>query len=240
MKRLFFAVMALVLLLQGCGKKIDESVPIETPEGESCITAAALEECRDFGAFSAQPPGAEAAAAAEALVEEVLAQYPAGFAEQWGDVQILLGSELTGEDAFSHGSYAGFTMRQGGGWLMVLDADVCDAGTVHHEIAHILDGILTDAGAMTETEWMELCPGGFAYGVGDFERYPDFFADAYAMENIREDRARTFEDGILGGPGVYTDRPALWLKLEYFSRAIRSHFDTTGWPEKTIWELALE
>ena len=60
------------------------------------------------------------------------------------------------------------------------------------------------------------------------------------MENMKEDRARTFEDAMLYGAGVYEDKPALWLKLEYFSRAIRTHFDTEGWPEKTAWEQALE
>ena len=87
---------------------------------------------------------------------------------------------------------------------------------------------------------MDLCPPGFSYGGGDYADYPDFFADAYAMTDIREDRARTFEEAMLQGPGVYRDRPALWLKLEAFSRAIRAHFDTDGWPEKTAWELALE
>ena len=87
---------------------------------------------------------------------------------------------------------------------------------------------------------MSFCPGGFSYGMDDFGEYPDFFADAYAMENIKEDRARTFEDAMLCGAGVYADRPALWLKLECFSRAIRAHFDTENWPEKTAWEQALE
>ena len=60
------------------------------------------------------------------------------------------------------------------------------------------------------------------------------------MQNLKEDRARIFEDAMLSGAGVYADRPALWLKLDSFSRAIRAHFDTTGWPEKTAWEQALE
>ena len=82
--------------------------------------------------------------------------------------------------------------------------------------------------------------GGFSYGDGNFEDYPDFFADEYAMENMKEDRARTFEDAMLYGAGVYEDKPALWLKLEAFSRAIRAHFDTETWPDKTLWEQAME
>lgn len=238
MKRLFPAVMAGILLLLGCSKEIAETVPIESIKPPSCISVYMLTEPRDFGSFTAQPPG-PAAENARAMVEDVLAQYPAGFAEQWGPVEILLVGDLTGEDGFAGGRYAGFTQKTGTGWQMVLDADACNTGTVHHEIAHILDGILTEAGVLTEAEWLALCPPGFAYGQGNWADYPDFFADAYAMEHIREDRARTFEDAVLYGAGTYADRPALWLKLEYFSRAIRACFDTAGWPQQTIWELAL-
>ena len=232
MKRFLILILALALCCAGCGG----TVPLETENCAPAITIGALEEARDFGGFTGGPcadsgPG-------EQLVRQVLEQYPAGFAAQWGRVEILLCGGLTGTGDFSGGSWAGFTQRVGDGWLMVLDADRCDAGTVHHEIAHILDGILTQAGALTEEAWMDLCPGGFVYGrTGD---YPDFFTDAYAMTDIREDRARIFEDAVLYGPGIYEARPALWLKLEYFCRAIREHFDTDGWPEKTFWERALE
>ena len=225
MKRLIALVLAM-LLLAGCSS---ESLAIE-----------ALDKTRDLGRFRGSAPTVSDADRAHSLVQSVLACYPEGFAEQWGQVQILLVGELVGEDQFCGGHFAGFTQRTGDGWLMVLDAGRCDAGTVHHEIAHILDGILTEAGALTEADWMAFCPGGFSYGSGNYEDYPDFFADEYAMENMKEDRARTFDDAILYGAGVYEDKPALWLKLEYFSRAIRTHFDTTGWPEKTAWEQALE
>ena len=173
-------------------------------------------------------------------VRAVLAQYPAGFADQWERVQILLVSDLRGTDRFAGGDYAGFTQRVGDGWRMVLDGSRLTAGTVHHEIAHILDGILTQAGALTQADWMAFCPGSFSYGAGNWEDYPDFFADEYAMENMKEDRARTFEDAMLYGAGVYEDKPALWLKLNCFAAAIRAHFDTTDWPEKTLWEQALD
>lgn len=225
MKRLI-ALMLALLLLAGCHA--------------GSLSIDSLAEDRDFGAFHGSAPTVAEADRGHALVRDVLEGYPEGFPAQWGRVQILLVRNLTGEDRFSGGCYAGFTQRMGDGWLMVLDAGRCDAGTVHHEIAHILSGILTDAGALTEEDWMDCCPGGFSYGQDDFELYPDFFVDAYAMENIREDQASTFEDAMLCGPGVYENRPALWLKLEYLCRAIRTHFDTAGWPEKTAWEQALE
>ncbi len=240
MKRVLLSALMLSFLLFGCGKEIGESIPNETKGEESCIEIRALSDPADFGSFWAEAPGLAEAEETRTLVESVLAAYPAGFAQQWGGVEVLLVGKLTGEDGFAGGRYAGFTQRTEEGWQVVLDVTACDAGTVHHEIAHILDGILTEAGALTEKEWMAFCPGGFQYGAGDWALYPDFFADDYAMENIKEDRARTFEEAVLGGPGVFADRPALWLKLEYFSRAIRDQFDTGSWPEKTVWELALE
>ena len=237
MKRLFGVVLLLFLAFSGCSNKIDNSESIETSPPFSCITVTISEEPRDFGGFTAGPAGD--ADSAVKLVQAALERYPAGFADQWGQVQILLVSDLRGTDRFTGGDYAGFTQRVGDGWRMVLDGDRLTAGTVHHEIAHILDGILTEAGLLTEADWMALCPGGFSYGP-EQTLYPDFFVDEYAMTDIREDRARTFETAILRGPGAYADAPALWLKLEYFSRAIRTHFDTTLWPEKTAWELALE
>ena len=230
MKRLVCLV--LVLVLAGCG-----AAGVETASTASALTVECLTVEQDFGGFTASP--ITDGESAELLVRAVLAQYPAGFADQWGQVQILLVSDLRGTDRFTGGDYAGFTQSVGDGWRMVLDVNRLTASTVHHEIAHILDGILTEAGLLTEADWMALCPTGFAYGP-EQTLYPDFFVDEYAMTDIREDRARTFEEAMLQGPGVYADSPALWLKLEYFSRAIRIHFDTTLWPEKTLWELGLE
>lgn len=237
MKLRIAALFAMVLLLCGCGHRTAATSPTEPTASNISILAASART--DFGVFTAAAPEPADAAAAGTLVRRVLALYPDHFTDQWGKVEILLVDNLTGGAHFSHGSYAGFTQPIEDSWQMVLDVSACTAGTIHHEIAHILDGILTRSGALTEAEWMAFCPGGFSYGEGDFDRYPDFFTDAYAMENMKEDRARTFEEAILYGAGVYSDRPALWLKLKYFSRAIRNHFDTALWPEKTIWELAL-
>lgn len=226
MKRLLAAALALVLLLFGCGKET------------ASISVRSLEGSADFGSFTAIAP--EEDGAARALVADALSRYPGGLLGQLGPVEILLVAGLTGEDRFSRDHYAGFTQKSGDGWQIVLDVDAATAGTVHHELAHVLDAILTEAGALTEAEWLALCPSGFAWGDDNWEDYPDFFCDAYAMQNMKEDRARVFEDAMQLGPGVYADSPALWLKLEYFSRALREHFDTGGWPVKTAWEEALE
>lgn len=226
MKRLLAAVLALVLLLCGCGQETEEPIPVRTLDGFT-----------DFGSFTAGVPND--CDAARALVASALERYPESLLRQLGAVEILLVSGLTGEDRFSQGHYAGFTQQTGDGWRIVLDVDTCTAGTVHHELAHIFDALLTDAGLLTEEDWLAFCPSGFTWGDTDWEDYPDFFCDAYAMTSMQEDRARTFEDAMQLGPGVFEDSPALWLKLEYFSRALRTHFGTADWPFKTAWEEAL-
>ena len=227
MKRLLAAALALIMLLFGCGKEIADPIPVRP-----------LDRFTDFGSFTAEP--AADWDAARSLVVSALDRYPESLLRQLGPVEIVLAADLTGEDDFSHGSYAGFTQKTADGWQIVLDVDAATAGTVHHELAHVLDAILTEAGALTEAEWLALCPSTFTYGDANWEDYPDFFCDSYAMQNMQEDRARTFEDAMQLGPGVFENAPALWLKLELFSRALRTHFDTADWPVKTAWEAALE
>ena len=121
MKRLVCLV--LVLVLAGCGAASEETVSTA-----SALTVECLTEERDFGGFTASPLAD--GESAELLVRAVLAQYPAGFADQWGRVQILLVSDLRGTDRFTGGDYAGFTQRVGDGWRMVLDVERLTAGTV--------------------------------------------------------------------------------------------------------------
>lgn len=236
MKRWVLGTLLLgMLLFCGCKNSVNEPLPT----GSGSLTVRAAGEAMDFGDFSACAPGQEAREGIE-LVEAVLAQYPAGLMEQLGPVEILLVGELTGEGRFEGGHYAGFTQRVPEGWRMVLDAERFHTGTVHHEMAHILDGILTEAGALAEEEWMGYCPSGFSYGQQNWEEYGDFFVDAYAMTDLKEDRASVFEAAVMGGEGAFAGKSALWLKLYCFSGAIRAHFDTTLWPATTIWELALK
>lgn len=229
MKRCLILVLVLVLLA-GCTP--------EEPVLPANIRIRSLGGPENFGGFTAGAPG-DAEGAAKTLVESVLGEYPRSLLAQLGPVEVLLAGDLTGGGEFARGSYGGFTQRTDDGWRVVLDAEASNAGTVHHELAHILDGILTAAGRLPEAQWLRLCPSDFSYGSGDWEAYSDFFVDAYAMENIREDRAAVFEAAVLNGAGAFDGKSPLWLKLYTFSEAIRHHFDTEGWPDVAIWELAL-
>lgn len=231
MRNLIAAALALMLFLCGCAEAPAETQPL------SPLPIRALEAPTDFGAFSAGP--AAETESARSLLADALALYPPSLLERL-DAQILLCTGLTGHDHFSHGSYAGFTLPTEEGWQIVLDTETFDAGTVHHELAHVLDGILTDAGLLTEEDWLSLCPSGFSWGNGNWTDYPDFFVDEYAMRSMQEDRARTFEEAMLRGSGVFEGKSALWLKLEYFSRCLRAHFEAPDWPAETPWEAALD
>ena len=88
MKRLLALGLA-ILLLAGCAS---ESLTIET-----------LDKERDFGAFHASAPTVAEANRAYALVQAALSCYPGGFPEQWGQVNILLVRDLTGEEQFTGG-----------------------------------------------------------------------------------------------------------------------------------------
>lgn len=235
MKRCLPLVFVLLLLLFGCGKEIEKPQAGSLPAN---IRLTELTGERDFGGFTAGAPG-EGAEEVRELVETALEAYPAGLLAQLGPVEVLLAGELTGDGQFSRGGYAGFAQRADDGWRVVLDAARCTAGTVHHELGHILDGILTAAGKLPPEDWLALCPPEFQYGAGDWESCGDFFVDAYAMTDMKEDRATVFEAAVLGGEGAFDGKSPLWLKLHTFSEAIRDHFDTTGWPPRTIWELAL-
>lgn len=234
MKRLFGLLLILVLL-GGCG----EPVP-EVTEGPLSVNfqIVSLDDVADFGGFTASAPG-QGAEEVRTMVETALSAYPEGLLAQLGEVRILLVGELTGDGPFAGGGYAGFTQRTEGSWRMVLDVSACHPGTVHHELGHILDSILTAAGRLPEAQWLRLNPPGFSYGSGDWEGRGEFFVDTYAMTALSEDRASVFEAAVMGGEGIFDGKSPLWLKLHAFSDAIRAHFDTTGWPQVTIWELAL-
>ena len=69
-----------------------------------------------------------------------------------------------------------------------------------------------------------------------------YFARSYSKVSMSEDVATLMEAALLEqtSPTGFFESPALQNKLKYLSECIRSGFDTTGWPEKTAWELLLK
>lgn len=76
------------------------------------------------------------------------------------------------------------------------------------------------------------------FGKGEIYAY---FIDSYAMTYPTEDRARLFENVMCehGKYVKYEKSPYLRAKLNYFAKAIKASFDTTGW-EDVPWEAYME
>lgn len=105
-----------------------------------------------------------------------------------------------------------------------------------------------------EDEWNYLNPQGFKYDKSyktnerkhDDEYTADtddvYFIDVYSKSFPEEDRARIMECAMLDAEDeMHKDIESfiIQVKLKYICREIRRGFDTTGWPEKTVWEMAV-
>lgn len=212
----------------------------------------------------------------EALVmlDEVLGTYPKGFFDAGEDgyvrqtVFYLTGGMSASPDALFTPSAVGLAMESDGLSAIALDVESypLDAGTVYHEITHIIDNRLTYLGVLDEEVWSSLNPedADYFYCYVDeygrsYEEFADFsyttysdayyngdyesvyFYDDYAKTFPTEDRARLME--YLLGYYDYVDPgyrgSHVQKKLAYYFQCIREGFDTTGWPERTIWEQRL-
>lgn len=128
--------------------------------------------------------------------------------------------------------------------------------TFYHETSHIIDGKLAhhakynEDAVYSDEKWKKLNPDSFEYygSYGDLpEQYYDnaytpYFIDFYSMSYSKEDRGRILEYAMMGH--TYAFDPEMFYgrleKLKYYSECIRDAFDTTGWPEQTKWEYAIE
>ncbi len=149
--------------------------------------------------------------------------------------------------------------------VIALDADgYVRAQDVIHELTHILDHQLWLA--LDEDVWNSMNPEGFEYhyayidedGVsyewgdttytadgsayynGDVESV--YFVDAYSTTYPTEDRARLMEYLLAdpdSGPNYWFASSHIQEKLTWYFALIRAEFDTTGWPEQTVWEAEL-
>ena len=153
-------------------------------------------------------------------------------------------------------SVSAFTDHLSGKYhLIVLDINV-NFGlneTIYHELSHVIDQKLEwDASRRadalySESGWLACSPEGFEYAY-DYFRLPeelfddgneDYFVDLYARTFPTEDRARIMENAM-AMPNYIAEHAGMLGKLRYYSECIRDAFDTTGWPEYTAWEIALE
>lgn len=190
-------------------------------------------------------------------LEKVLAAYPEGF---FGQLHYGVNREVefhfvrNVDSKYSSRSIIGFMEEYRGTNVIGVNIDNASlASTLHHEISHVIekklahDALYREGALFSEEKWASLNPEGFAY-FGDVEVYPDYtwsyeyslyFVDGYAGTDPNEDRARTFERAAIGHTPSFIGYPGLQKKLEYYCQCIRDAFDTTGWPEATVWEETL-
>ena len=193
------------------------------------------------------------------VLENALSIYPENFFSQlaydtYRTTEICLVGPLTCDSSKGDGAvYAGFSNSSDGQNNIVMDVNLVDESSYHHEISHILDqrlawdSQLRPEALYSEEGWNALNPEGFSYteSYADYweeEELPPsdgYFIDAYARISATEDRARVFEYAASGRDDMFRDAPGLQAKLSYYCRCIRDVFDTDGWPEQTAWEMTL-
>jgi len=200
------------------------------------------------------------------IVEKVLSAYPDGFFKQLlrgsfksiemhlvGDV---LKKELPEEGLGGFTSFVGAASEEMG--KLVLGVDISQPGgieqTMHHEIMHLINGKLEFDASMredalySEEAWSALNPEGFTY-LETYDEVPDsvysdgydlYFVDIYSRTFAKEDRARIMEYGMINADWMFIACEERTAKLQYLSDCIRDAFDTTGWPERTVWEQTID
>ena len=200
-------------------------------------------------------------------IEEILGMYPEGFFEQLKSAGIrnlafYLAGNLKGKYASSLEYADAFAGDNGYERSIVLDIRSWNLhDNLIHEISHWIDDYIERKELLLgtdsfETEYAKLNPEGFEYlcsyvsgeAVRKYIYYFDeperreefYFIDDYAQTYPTEDRARCFEYLMSDKGADYYQCPHIYQKMEYIAKSIRQYFDTTGWPEKTTWELALE
>lgn len=230
-------------------RDIGEKYGLTVLVGDDCDT--------EFDEFSAgQVTDWDTVTTALDTLEEALAVYPEGFIRQLRysnirGIQIQLVCDLWADGSGRYGDgYAAFTQPQWDHYLMVLDIDDTTTQTYYHEFSHIIDACLEwDAGERqdalySEERWDDLNPDWFTGYSYDYSIEHDLwdatsFIDGYSTIKPTEDRARVMEYAMAGYSWAFQDAPELEGKLDYYCKCIRDAFDTTGWPETTLWEAAL-
>ena len=193
------------------------------------------------------------------VLEKSMETYPEGFFRQfkWNYInrmQIqITGYIYPGETHTIGGGYSAYAHQRENICMVVVDAHSIHDFVLAHEFSHLIDRKLQwDADSRedsdySEEKWLSLNPEGFEY-LNDYENYESYFDygdpmqkyfwTPYATVNATEDRATMIECAV-GIPWAYDDAPGMQAKLRYYCDCIRDCFDTTGWPEYTVWEKVM-
>lgn len=196
-------------------------------------------------------------------IEEALSNYPDGFISQlcYGSqntLELHLGGSIQfyneAQDYYEMAN--GFAKSIGSKNIMAVNITISELEllkTVYHEIMHLIDyklafdASISEGALYSEDAWNALNPDDFKY-IEEYDKLPDgyyndgnndWFIDTYARTNGKEDRARLMEYAMIEDSSMFAGYPERLAKLEYVAACIRDAFDTTGWPESTVWEVTL-
>ena len=200
------------------------------------------------------------------IVDEVFSLYPEGFFEQikYGGIKtigVYLCNGFTKNS--SYGIDTAIALAGTDGYERFLVIDISDSSDLRrniiHEISHWADNRIIQQDIVDdvnfEEEWSKLNPEDFYYmddynKTSPFYRYTyssakekAYFVDTYSMSKATEDRARLFEYLMRFDKEYdreFLKSEAMRKKLHFYFENIRRCFNTTDWPDETIWEHKLE
>ena len=190
------------------------------------------------------------------VLEKALSKYPDGFLRQlrydtMRNLQIHLVTDITATTAEYVDTYEAFVQYNYDGHLIAVDINQATEMTYFHELSHVIDSYLQwealarEDALFSEETWNSLNPAwfpGYTYDYSWRQYVQDYtwFVDDYATIKPTEDRARIMQYAMADyGYYMFDNANGLIAKLDYYARCIRDAFDTTGWPEKVLWEQYL-
>lgn len=200
------------------------------------------------------------------IVDEVLSIYPEGFFEQikYGNIRTIglyLCDGFTKKASYGIDNAIALAGTDGYERFLVLDISYPSdlRRNIIHEISHWTDNRINQqqdyrSDETFEDAWSKLNPTDFYYmndynKTSPFYRYTyssakekAYFVDSYSMSKATEDRARLFEYLMRYDKeynSKYMESEAMRKKLHLYFENIRKCFDTTGWPDETVWEHKL-
>ncbi|MEE0966035.1 MAG: hypothetical protein U0L85_03185 [Bacilli bacterium] len=192
-------------------------------------------------------------------IEVGLSSFPEDFFRQlrysnYRYIEINLTGSIYNNDistSYSDGTVNGLTEEGMGKQVIALDINKDGMKqTFYHEISHAIDGKIIFASVYInklkdyEKGWEDLNQKDFSYPMRYYdlpmsiyeEKYLDDFVDFYSMTFPTEDRARLFENIMMGNNEVFDKYPVRIKKLRYYSECIRKVFDTSNWKNVEKWE----
>ena len=195
------------------------------------------------------------------LLESSLSQYPDGFFRQlcYGSIESirieLVGGLMLKDTVEDRKDSAGaFAHNRGSYYLVALNGFLLQQEMVFHEFSHVIDkrlewdSLIREDALFSEESWLALQPKGFQYAMSYLDTpeatqaylKTDYFVRDYALTFPTEDRATLMAAAMEQNSWDFEAGSGRRAKMQFYADCIRDCFDTTGWPQTTMWEQVLK